>query len=412
MLGSAWQVVRIVCQTVTLVILARALGAEGFGLFSGFSAIAIVVGGLAGLGAGHVLLQEVARSPDLFARHWSASIRMVAISGVVLSVLFVWGSPTVLRVHVSTEALVALAVAELLLIPLAYTCSSALQANERIGYATAVPAVVALCRLIGSAAFWFVESSRSFESYAWYHLAASAAGASIGVLVVRGILRPSWSPHWYSFRELGRGSAYASSWVSTIAFSEIDKVAAVRYLGASIAGPYGAAYRLIGALTVPVSSLAYALQPRIFRTSKDKSADMTGLIRGIGLICLTYGIVAWLAVAWAAPALPWLLGPQFQDSASIAAQLAPLVAIMSLRIAATSLITALGKPLVRTALEMGAVLVLLMLTTMLAPSRGIDGLLIGVLGTELALALCATIAVAIYVRKTPSMTSDEASHRT
>src|SRR6266581_7578541 len=89
--GTAWltlaQAGRLAIQSGTFVLVARALGARGFGAFAAALALVSILSPFGACGAGNLLVMHVARARDSFARHWGAALLTVPVAGAPLMLL-------------------------------------------------------------------------------------------------------------------------------------------------------------------------------------------------------------------------------------------------------------------------------------------------------------------------------------
>lgn len=82
-LATTRQGVRLALQFAYLILVARVLGVEGYGVFAGSVALATSLSPLVGWGFVMILAQEVSRSPQRFPEFWAKALRAVALSGPV-----------------------------------------------------------------------------------------------------------------------------------------------------------------------------------------------------------------------------------------------------------------------------------------------------------------------------------------
>ncbi|MBS0318771.1 MAG: oligosaccharide flippase family protein, partial [Proteobacteria bacterium] len=106
--ASSWSGVRIALQAASLVLMARILGAGGYGALAGSVALFMVCGQFTGLGSGIALVRHVSRGGELRCR-FAATERAYLLSGLVLTVIAVPVSLVLLGSLVSASALIFLA---------------------------------------------------------------------------------------------------------------------------------------------------------------------------------------------------------------------------------------------------------------------------------------------------------------
>lgn len=389
--GTLWQIIRLGCQALSIVIIARGLGSHGYGTLAGFGGLAVILGGLTGLGGGYLLLQSVSQKKTTFSHHWHATLHIISSSGLLLSILFLLTAPTLLHLPLGLFPLLAIAISELICLPLVYACSFAFQAHERLGWASALPACMACVRLLGAIAF-LLSGITKLEHYLLFHLSASLLTASAAYLIVKNLLQPSPSKTTYKWADLRHGLSFSASGFTSNAQTELDKILTVRFLGAGPAGSYALAYRLITALAMPAASLALAAQPRMFRHAGIPNAPaLRHMLKVMVMVILGYSLLAAIAVLLIAPLLIGLLGADFTPAVGVAQMLLPLLPLFGLRILAGILLSSLGYPAQRAGLELLAIVLLAGLSIGLMPRYGLTGTVFAVLGTESLLLLTLSI---------------------
>src|SRR4051794_38427545 len=111
--GTAWlggaQAGRLALPSGTFILIARALGAPGFGALAAALALVSVLSPFAALGAGNLLIMHVARDSSSFARYWGAVLVTVPVAGFPLVLLSLGLGALLLPVPLSLILLVAVA---------------------------------------------------------------------------------------------------------------------------------------------------------------------------------------------------------------------------------------------------------------------------------------------------------------
>jgi O-antigen/teichoic acid export membrane protein len=383
LLATAWQFLRMGCQVLAVIMLARTLGPGEYGALVGFTGIAMIAGTLSWLGGSYLLLEAVARQPESFGRYWRAACHSLFWIGLLLLLLYLLLAPVLLRLPLELPPLLALGASEILCYPLIYAAGFAFQAHERQGWANSLPALMAVARLLGAGLFVFIGTSLSLSTYALFHLGASLLCASLAWLAVYGLLHPAPGRARYSRAELRRGAGYLAGGLSLNTYNEMDKVMAVRALGAGAAGAYAIGYRVISMLAMPAISLAQVAQARMFRhVQAGEFAELRRLVRQVVLADLTYALFAAGVVWMAAPLLILLLGDGYESAVTATRALALLLPLLCLRLLAVTLLNSLGHPALRATLEGIAIAVLVVSTSIAAPRFGLSGLIACVIATE------------------------------
>lgn len=386
LLGAAWQFVRVGLQMSTAILVARLLGPGDFGLLAGTTGLATALGGLAGLGTAYLMLQGVSRDHGSFGAHWRKATVTTLISGSALAAAFVGLAAMIFNTHVSIPALMAIGVSELIAYPLVLVASLAFQAHERLGWTSALPAMLAGARLVAACLVWRFAPHADLETYARWYSVASIGLAAFALACTARVLRPARSPFQLTRGEALEGLGFSSLWFTNSGLTELDKTLALKFMGPELAGFYSVAYRMASALVMPVGALVLAAQPRLFRRGAASNREQGNLVEHLSLAAMANAVVAGVVLYFAAGVLPWLLGPQFEGAASAARWLALWPLAYSARLLAGTVLVTRGHRGWRAAAEGVSIAALVLASSLLMPKYGLAGAALAIVGIETLLA--------------------------
>jgi FkbM family methyltransferase len=378
--ASSWSGIRIALQAASLVLMARVLGANGYGALAGSIALFMACGQFTGLGSGIALVRHVVRGGVLGSR-FAATERAYLSSGLVLILVALPVSLGLLGTQVPRMALTLLAVTEILVAPALLPLVYRYQAEERLFLSSAIGTLAPIARLaaIASAA---ALGMRDISSFAQLYLAWLIP--IVAVTLYFAWPRESVAPTSTTRQAVREGLPYAVSGVALTAGSELDKTVLLHLAGDAVTGPYAAAYRIASAATLPVNALILAAAPRLFRTP---SAGNTRLAVTMLITVLGYAILA-AAVLWQlAPFTPWLLGRGFDHAPPLLRALCLIIVTGSLRQYVTALLTTRDLQTSRNVIEIGGVCISLMALLLLVPAHGAYGAILAMAISD----LCVTI---------------------
>ena len=385
-LGTFWQFARIGGQALWVIVIARSLGPSGYGTFAGVAGLATTLGGLAGLGTGFLLLQNVSRDHSTFAAQWRKAALTTLLSGLLLAALFAGITHLVVQDHIAMAVIIAIGLSEIVCYPVVYVSGFAFQAHERLGWSGSLAAIMSGARLLAVLVFWFSATTRDLATYAPFHLAASMVSALCALTMVHMMLRPARARFVLRMNEIREGLSFSAVWFTGNAVTELDKTLALRLAGSEIAGIYSAAYRMVNALTLPVASLALAAQPRLFRQGANQAEGNPHLVRHLALVAVAYGLAASVALLLLASLLPWLLGQAFEPAVRGVRLLVLVPPLFSLRLIGNAVLMTTGRQLVRILIEVPGIILLIGLALLWVPKYGLVGLAMTVTTTEALLA--------------------------
>ncbi|MDR3386997.1 MAG: oligosaccharide flippase family protein [Rudaea sp.] len=399
-INAVWQFVRISAQLISLIVVARGLGPDGYGTFAGVSGLAAIGGGLATLGSNYLLLQGVARVPDTFSRYWHASLLTTMSGGIGLLTLFSLLAPLFLHVNIGVWPIMAIGASELVCYPIVYLAGFAFQAHERLGWGAALPALMAASRAIGAILYGAFDTNGGLSDYAWFHFGASISALVCVLAITTRKLSPTTVWKFFSLRELREGLSFSMPWFTTNALGELDKVLAVRLAGAEATGLYTAAYRLMSILTLPVASLALAAQPRLFRLANESGNATQRLVSQLSIAAILYSVAAMICLAVLAITLPIFLGQSFMPSLQTARLLIIVLPLFAFRILGSIVLLSAGHPIQRARIEAFGILVLYTLATLLIRPGSLNGIVLAVCITEATMDILLWVAIFKAFRRT------------
>lgn len=379
--------VRLAMQAGTLLLVARVLGPERFGEFAGVAALAVVIGTLSSFGTNLVFLGEVSKEPGRRMHVLGYALPTTLLCGTLLLAVFLLFAGVYLSASgVSLMVLLAIGAAEILLQPLFAFLSNEHLAMERIARSQVVISLPLVMRLLAASLVFMVDAADPLAAFSFGYLIASAIALSLATATSSA----PW-PTLRDWRLPSRSELHQSSGYAALAFTacgpgEIDKTLAAVLLTPSSSGLYAAGTRVIGAVTLPVIAMLLSALPRLFREGHTQPRETTRLLRWILVAALLYSALI-TAVLWlAAPAFMGLFGPGYEGISQMIQWLCLAVPGMALRIAAGSMLMALGRPWMRAGFEIAGVIVLLVCSLMLTGRLGGTGMAVALACAEWTMA--------------------------
>ena len=305
---------RIPIQAAYFILIARSLGAQGYGAFVGVTALVAILAPFCGLGSGNLLVKNVSRDGSCFPNYWGKALVLTLLSGGALLAVAVLGSVLLLPATIPFPLILCVAVAELVCARLLDAASLAFQAFQRIGRVAQLSVLPTLVRLISLALLLLVTRHPSAVLWGYCYLAGNFLSALVAVLLVnRELGRPAWQRKLL-LAEMREGLCFSLSISSQNVYNDIDKMVLARLATLEAAGIYAAAYRIVDVAFTPVRSLLCASYARFFQHGvggiRQALAFATKLLPGAA----AYGLAASLLLFAMAPLLPYLLGPEYSDT--------------------------------------------------------------------------------------------------
>lgn len=379
-----------------VVLAARVLGADVFGVYGSASAFAVILSLLATLGMHPLLVRDLAREPGRAPSLLRAAHLVKAVSSVVMLVALValgrWA------VGLTGDALRAA-----VLLGLAYAVgafgenlSAYFQAVERMHVWTEASALYGIVTgALGALLVWLTHS------LVWFCTAALAGQViSLAWLLYRapGTVRTGEPVRGADVARLARALApFAATFVILSLHYKLDVLLLERWRPSADVGLYTAAYKLIDVFHALVIVGVSALYPRLARsaTVERRDGERWAGTRAAELAVLAAVPVAAMAYLAAGPAVDILFGSGYQASGPAVSLLALAMPALALNQLGGYLLGAAHRIGWMAALYTGSLVLKTALDAVLIPRYGAVGAAGAMAGAEMALA----VAVAFALRR-------------
>ncbi|WP_423458066.1 lipopolysaccharide biosynthesis protein [Ottowia sp. VDI28] len=381
--------VRLFLQAGTLLLVARTLGPEKFGIFTGLAALAVLLGMLSTFGMHLVLLAEMSKEPARRALVLPYAVPSTLLFGGLLLVVYGLICAWLLGLNnIPIEIILLIGFTEILLQPLLILMVSEHHAIGKIAYSQILQLLPIAFRMIAATGIFFLHPSRAMHIYA-----ACYAVASVLSLVYGASRLPARWPAWRDWRLPNRNEwidafGYAAINVSKAGPAELDKTLALRLLPHSAAGVYAAAARVVGAITLPVTAMTLSALPKLFRDGGKLSGRylLKWMYGAASLYSLLIAGALWLATPW----ISSLFGVQYEGINSVIRLLCFAIPGMALRLVAGNALMAFGRPWIRVEFEAAGLIILLFTSMVLTDRCDMAGLALAVACAEWSMAMIGT----------------------
>lgn len=341
-----------VLQATYFVVLARTLGAGGLGAFAAATALSQLIAPMAGLGAGNVLIQHVARRREAFHHYWGGALTLTLAAGAASVGAAALVGRAFLPATIATSLVICVATSDLVFATVLFLCGQAYQAQERMARTAQLPIVTTFLRLVAAIAFVATPGEHTAAKWGFYYLACTAASTSVALwLTSRELGRPVIR-FIFTTRDVRDGFFFATGISAQNIYNDIDKVMLGRLVpDLSATGIYSAAYRVIDVLLVPIRSIGQAAYPKFFKHGVRGVRSSAKVAQQLLPPAVGYGTLAAILMFLVAPALPQLLGHEFDQAAGAVRWLSLLPVLKSVQFAAADALTGAGYQATRTLLQ-------------------------------------------------------------
>jgi O-antigen/teichoic acid export membrane protein len=390
---------RLVVQAGTLLLVARLLGPREYGAFAGVAALAVMLGTLATFGTNVVLLSEVSREPARRERVLLYAVPLTLVCGGALLLVYLLICVFALRATgVAFTVLIAIGAAEMLLQSLFSLPAAEHLALGRTARSQLLTILPLILRLAVAAAVLLLRPASPLTAYGYGYFCSSL----IALVIATATMPAPW-PRLRLWRlpngtELRAAVGYGVINITATTPAELDKTLATKLLPLETSGLYAAGARVIGALTLPVIAMLLSALPRLFREGQDRSEHVARLLRWLFAAAFGYSVALAVILWFIAPVFVWLFGPKYQGIEHAIHWLTLAVPGMALRMAAGSMLMAMGRPWMRAGFEITGLLVLLVSSMLLAPHLGLPGMVLALVSMEWTMAVLG-IGCVVYIRR-------------
>lgn len=300
-------------RAVYFILIARSLGAEGYGAFIGVTALVSILAPFASMGSGNILIKHVARDQSSFPGFWGRTIALTCCSGVLLSVFTALLSVFILPGSIPFLLVVNVAIADLIFLALLNVSAQAFQGFQRLSRTSFLLVLPNCTRLLALIVLIMIKKPTPLDLGYVYLVSTGCACVVAVYLVTRELGRPRYSRRIFD-GEIREGLYFSVALCSHSIFNDIDKTILTRLATLQAAGIYAAAYRLIDVAFIPVRSLISASYAKFFQSGEQGLRGTVGLVAKLLPIAALYGLAASLILFFSAPLLPLLFGREFAEA--------------------------------------------------------------------------------------------------
>lgn len=369
---AIWFGARIMLQIVWLILLARALGAEGYGLFSGLASSAVILGNMISASYGIRMIRTAANDSARLAASWLSSIAFTFVSIVPLSLMYGMLAYVLLPDSLSMLALGLVALSELLFVPLMKSSYYAFQAKREFNMSGFVIVMIPAFN-IGATLAFFLSGSSYISEYLVFHCVGSGLGAASAVFVVLRSLRIRCS-NIKDIRIRPLPFSYGTVSLLDSASEALDKVVVLALTSAQMTGMYSAAHRFTVAASSPIQAASAAALPTLFSNTGADDKRNQNSIYGLLVASILYGIAAGVVVWLGAPYLTMLLGDSFAEIEEMVRVMVLIPLGLCLYYAGGTVLISMGKTALRIVWQATGIVSGVVALIALAPDYGAYGI--------------------------------------
>ena len=336
------QVIGIFLQMAYFMIVARVLGIEQYGSFSGVLALAFVASPFSGLGSNDVLVQQASRDPSLFRQYWGNSLLIILITSLLLSGLAVFISPLIFHQEISPLLVFLVCIADLFFLRLWITASGALLSQNLANKAAQIKVFHNLSKLLAAIALLVFFKQPSLLTWGGLYLVGTAVSGIVSFLLVCRMLGLPQLNIQRLISQLKPGFYFSINSSATTVNAHADKMMLASLSTLTATGTYAAAYRFIDVGYFPIFAISNAAYARFFQEGATGIKGSLNLAKKIMPSVALYGLVALIGYLVFAPVIPWILGEEYTEAVVALRWLAPFHLLFVFQYLAADTLTGSG----------------------------------------------------------------------
>ncbi|MEU8260768.1 lipopolysaccharide biosynthesis protein [Micromonospora sp. NPDC048999] len=404
---------RTVAQGALFVLLAREMPIEEYGLFVGVTALVAVVSPFSSAGAPSLIFQSHADRPADWGRHLARGLVLTVTFGLGASVLVTAAGAAIWAGEVSLFDVAALAVADLVAWRLIEAVAASVQARGRIFVASAVPAVLHVCRLAGAVALaaasagpvtlhgWAITAMLLSAVVCLLAIGYGLRGARLRRAAVRG-----------SFGQVRTGMLFAVGLSAQTVYNDLDKVMLTRLGSPEAAAVYAAAYRVVDFAYTPGRAMAAVAYPRFFEAGRDGPRAALRLTRRLLPRYLMFSVPAALLLVAFSWLMPIVFGAEYAPATTALQGLSALLVLKAIHYLAADTLSGSRLQGRRTVCQIAVGVVNAGLNVWLIPAYGWQGAVASSLVCDALLGVLLWSCLIAAIRRDPSPVAVSLPHPT
>lgn len=340
-------VVRALAQAVSLWLIARALGPEGYGAITAVVSIAGAFGYMLAFGSPLSMVNAVAKHERSLSQAWRETLAAGLASMPFLLLAYAGVAIWILPAPVPLLVVVCFAFAEIVVMPMCQACVYVAIAADRHVDAAKLTLLPALVRLAFASALWPVVrwsgTADALPIWSLMYLSSALVALYLSLRHLRPLTGGSLSPLWAGLGATTRqGLPFAAAGLAQKLAGDADKALLAGLASLHAAGTYGLAYRMLEMAQMPLQALGMSTATHLARRHGHSHRAATRDLMHILPIPIAYALLAvpvLFGVAWL---VPWVFGPAFASASTSIRALAFLPLIMAPRVQIQASLNAAG----------------------------------------------------------------------
>ncbi len=305
----------VVAHMVGFIILARALGAEQFGLLQ----IVTTAAGLGlvwcGIGSGELMRRRVSRDLQEYPSVLGHVIILYLSTGVLLSaavtLILTFTLEVVAGFSGNLRIFALLVFGNLLLYSWIAVCEVILLTHDNYRLANIVDVSSGIARAVAAAIASIGFNVQTVEAWAYWHFGFYSLVAIGATIAIAGYGRPRWTIYW---KEIPKGATICLTGTFMAVRSNADILILAATTSPAIVGVYSVARRIVGTSYVAGAALDRMIYGDLARAGKKSTQAALSLAQQYAKYAIAVSFMATIGLLVIAPFVPLIFGEAYRNA--------------------------------------------------------------------------------------------------
>ncbi len=395
--GMSLEGVSLVSTILVFSLLGRSLGPTDYGAYVSVFTIVNPMVTLTASGVSLALMEHAVRRQESLEETARSSLTMSLMLGSVLTVIGVLLSLSIVE-EIATVAVIAIVIGEFLVSPLSMIAASTLQSGSSFRDATKVRLATTISRAVVVVSL-FATGRLTVMAYVIINVFVLFLVSIVALRLVGRKFGFVFLPGRFQVAMLKTNGTYSVG-ISAYSFqNDGEKTVMTANNLTTDTGLYTAAYRVAMMGLVPIGAFMSASHTKILEQVQDKRGHHLRLSARYAAILGVYGLAFSIAIFFAAPLLPLLVGDKFDESVQMLRWISPIIFLRSIGATPVNGLLGLGRMGARTLVIVVVSAISVTLYIVMIPRWGWKGAVIATMIGEVLNVITAWGALIILQRK-------------
>ena len=406
--NTGWMLIgqglRLIIQALYFTMIARSLGASGYGAFVGVVGLVGIFAPFATMGSGYLLIKNAARDPNQFSSNWGRALTTTFLSSSISFGAIAILSRFALPLTIPFRLVMLVAASDLFGNSTTEICGHAFLAFDRLKWTSSITVLLSASRMVAAVIVIVLHHSPSALQWGKFYFGSTMIVTLTALLLTRMKLAPPTFDLARTPAE-GREGFYISLGKSAATiYNDLDKTMLARLGTLEATGIYGAAYRLVDVSFAPVAALLVAAYPNFIRAGTGGISATLQYAKPLILHALWYAALIGIALFAGAGIVPWILGGEYRSTVEALRWLAILPMLKVVHFFLSDALAGADRQGLKASIHVGVAVFNVLVNLWIIPAYSWRGAAWSSIASDALLACGIGAAVLILARRSPAAT--------